>query len=110
MARFLEAAAAALPPDAARVARALGAGDDALTEAALDGLCDPMYARALRALLRDTISPDVIHAGVKYNVIPGDADDRGRLPGPAGHDRARDAEPGSSSGSGRTSPPPAPSS
>ncbi len=35
--------------------------------------CDPMYARALRALLRDTISPDVVHAGIKYNVIPGDA-------------------------------------
>jgi acetylornithine deacetylase/succinyl-diaminopimelate desuccinylase-like protein len=32
-----------------------------------------MYARALRALLRDTVSPDVVHAGVKYNVIPGDA-------------------------------------
>ncbi len=32
-----------------------------------------MYARALRALIRDTLSPDVIHAGVKYNVIPGDA-------------------------------------
>ena len=35
--------------------------------------CDPMYARALRALLRDTLSPDVVHAGIKYNVIPGDA-------------------------------------
>ena len=32
-----------------------------------------MYSRALRALIRDTFSPDVIHAGVKYNVIPGDA-------------------------------------
>ena len=32
-----------------------------------------MVARAVRALLRDTISPDVVHAGVKYNVIPGDA-------------------------------------
>ena len=32
-----------------------------------------MYARALRALLRDSISPDVIHAGIKYNVIPGEA-------------------------------------
>jgi acetylornithine deacetylase/succinyl-diaminopimelate desuccinylase-like protein len=30
-----------------------------------------MYARALRALLRDSISPDVIHSGFKYNVIPG---------------------------------------
>ena len=52
-----------------------------------------MYARALRALLRDTISPDVIHAGVKYNVIPGDAVievDCRILPG---HDRARDRAP-----------------
>jgi acetylornithine deacetylase/succinyl-diaminopimelate desuccinylase-like protein len=32
-----------------------------------------MYARALRALVRDTISPDVIHSGIKYNVIPGEA-------------------------------------
>jgi acetylornithine deacetylase/succinyl-diaminopimelate desuccinylase-like protein len=32
-----------------------------------------MSARVVRALLRDTISPDVIHAGVKYNVIPGEA-------------------------------------
>jgi acetylornithine deacetylase/succinyl-diaminopimelate desuccinylase-like protein len=30
-------------------------------------------ARILRALLRDTVSPDVIQTGVKYNVIPGDA-------------------------------------
>jgi acetylornithine deacetylase/succinyl-diaminopimelate desuccinylase-like protein len=43
-------------------------------EAALDTLCDPMYARAMRALLRDTISPDVLHAGTKYNVIPGEAE------------------------------------
>jgi acetylornithine deacetylase/succinyl-diaminopimelate desuccinylase-like protein len=32
-----------------------------------------MYARALRALIRDSISPDVFHAGTKYNVIPGEA-------------------------------------
>ena len=73
MSRFLEAARASLPAGAARVARALLAGDDALSQATLAGLCDPRDARALRALLRDTISPDVIHAGVKYNVIPGDA-------------------------------------
>lgn len=73
MSRFFEAAAAALPPTTARVARAIAAGDDALTTATLDGLCDPRDAIALRALLRDTISPDVVHAGVKYNVIPGDA-------------------------------------
>ncbi len=74
MTRFLEAAAAALPADAARVARALAAGDEALTQATLDGLCDRRDTVVLRALLRDTISPDVVHAGVKYNVIPGDAD------------------------------------
>jgi NADP-dependent 3-hydroxy acid dehydrogenase YdfG len=34
----------------------------ALTQATLDGLCDPRDAIALRALLRDTISPDVVHA------------------------------------------------
>jgi len=73
MTRFLETAADALPPGPARVARALAAGDDALTQATLDGLCDRRDAIALRALLRDTISPDVVHAGVKYNVIPGDA-------------------------------------
>jgi acetylornithine deacetylase/succinyl-diaminopimelate desuccinylase-like protein len=73
MTRFLEAAAKNLPADAARVARAMATGDAALTAATLDGLCDARDARALRALLRDTISPDVVHAGVKYNVIPGDA-------------------------------------
>lgn len=74
MARFLASAEAALPSGPARVARALAAGDDALGQATLDGLCDPRDSIALRALLRDTISPDVVHAGVKYNVIPGDAE------------------------------------
>ena len=32
-----------------------------------------MSARVRSAVLRDTISPDIIHAGVKYNVIPGEA-------------------------------------
>ncbi len=73
MERFLEAAAAALPERPARVLRGLATGDTGRAEAALESVCDPMYARALRALVRDTASPDVIHAGVKYNVIPGDA-------------------------------------
>ena len=53
----------------------------------------------LRALLRDTISPDVIHAGVKYNVIPGEPTvevDCRVLPG---HDRGRDARRGRRAGS-----------
>ncbi len=73
--RFLEAAAAALPGEAATVLRRVAAGetDPERADRAIDAVCDPMYARALRALIRDTISPDVITAGLKYNVIPGDA-------------------------------------
>jgi acetylornithine deacetylase/succinyl-diaminopimelate desuccinylase-like protein len=73
MARFLELAAAELPAEAAVILRGLAGDDPGRSEAALAVACDPMYARALRALLRDTISPDVVHAGIKYNVIPGDA-------------------------------------
>ncbi len=72
MARFLEAAAEGLGGDAAVALRRIAAGD-AGADRAIEALCDPMYARALRALLRQTLSPDVISAGVKYNVIPGDA-------------------------------------
>jgi acetylornithine deacetylase/succinyl-diaminopimelate desuccinylase-like protein len=72
MARFLEAAAEALGGDAATALRRIAAGD-ADAERAIDALCDPSYARVLRALVRQTLSPDVINAGVKYNVIPGDA-------------------------------------
>ena len=73
MARFLDLAAASLPSEAGEILDALAGDDPARAEAALAAACDPMYARALRALLRDTVSPDVVHAGVKYNVIPGDA-------------------------------------
>jgi acetylornithine deacetylase/succinyl-diaminopimelate desuccinylase-like protein len=75
MARFLEAAAEVLPGSVALTLRAIASGalDAAATDRAIDGLCDPMYARALRALIRDTMSPDIIWSGVKYNVVPGDA-------------------------------------
>jgi acetylornithine deacetylase/succinyl-diaminopimelate desuccinylase-like protein len=73
MARFLDLAADELPAEAGELLRALSGDDPRRAEAALAVACDPMYARALRALLRDTISPDVVHAGIKYNVIPGDA-------------------------------------
>ena len=76
MARFLEMAASAMPPASARILRGLASDDHATAAeaaASLTAACDPMYARALSALLRDTISPDVIHAGIKYNVIPGEA-------------------------------------
>ena len=73
MARFIELAAAQLPVEAAGLLRGLSGDDAVRAEAAISVACDPMYARALRALLRDTVSPDVVHAGIKYNVIPGDA-------------------------------------
>ncbi len=73
MARFLGLAAAELPSDAALLLDGLSGDDPGRAEAAIAVACDPMYARALRALLRDTVSPDVVQAGIKYNVIPGDA-------------------------------------
>jgi acetylornithine deacetylase/succinyl-diaminopimelate desuccinylase-like protein len=73
MRTFFESAAEALGGEAATLLRAMGGDDRGRAEAAIDRLCAPMYARAARALLRDTISPNVIHAGVKYNVIPGEA-------------------------------------
>ena len=73
MSRFLEAAAAALPGETATILRGLASESPERAEA-LAARCDPMHARALRALVRNTISPNVVHAGVKYNVIPGDAE------------------------------------
>jgi acetylornithine deacetylase/succinyl-diaminopimelate desuccinylase-like protein len=75
MTRFLELAAAALPAEAAAVLIAIAEGglDPPETDRAINRLCDPMYGRALGAMLRDTLSPNVIDAGIKYNVIPGDA-------------------------------------
>jgi acetylornithine deacetylase/succinyl-diaminopimelate desuccinylase-like protein len=71
--RLLDEVSATLPEEQARLVAAIGDDDPRRSEAAIRAMCDPMYARALRALLRDTISPDVIHSGVKYNVIPGEA-------------------------------------
>ena len=72
MARFLDEVRASLPPNIADVLTAV-AEDAPGADAELDRLCDPMYARVIRALIRNTWSPDVFTAGVKYNVIPGDA-------------------------------------
>lgn len=69
---FFTGAADALGGDPATLLRAI-TGGDSRAEAAIDRLCAPVYARAARALLRDTISPNIVHAGMKYNVIPGEA-------------------------------------
>ena len=72
---FFERAAEALGGDAARAIRALTANAEGGSGAARSTaqLCSPVYRRAAEALIRDTISPDIVHAGVKYNVIPGEA-------------------------------------
>ena len=71
--QVVDAAAEALGGEPAVLLRAMAGGDTGRAEAAIERLCAPVYARAARALLRDTVSPNVIHAGVKYNVIPGEA-------------------------------------
>lgn len=73
MRTFFESAAVVLGGEAATLLRAMASDDPGRAEAAIDRLCAPVYARAARALVRDTISPNVVHAGVKYNVIPGEA-------------------------------------
>jgi acetylornithine deacetylase/succinyl-diaminopimelate desuccinylase-like protein len=81
---FLEGAIAATDGPAARMLEALASGEPGASAAALERVCSPVYARALDAMLRDTLSPDVLHAGVKFNVIPGLAHleiDVRRLPG-----------------------------
>jgi acetylornithine deacetylase/succinyl-diaminopimelate desuccinylase-like protein len=78
------AADATVPADIPRILTALASGDGRVTARALDALCSPVYTRALDAMLRDTLSANVLHAGVKYNVIPGRAElevDCRRLPG-----------------------------
>ena len=85
--RFLEGAARAIEttePQSARLLQACLAGSTGISAGRLAALLSPVYGRALDAMLRDTLSTNVLHAGVKYNVIPGTAVleiDCRRLPG-----------------------------
>jgi acetylornithine deacetylase/succinyl-diaminopimelate desuccinylase-like protein len=84
MRAFFEGVAAASNDTTARAMRALAGGDERAFEAVLGQACSPVYVRAAQALVRDTVSPNVIQAGIKYNVIPGEAVielDCRRLPG-----------------------------
>jgi acetylornithine deacetylase/succinyl-diaminopimelate desuccinylase-like protein len=81
---FLDGALAATDGAAARILGALASGEPGASAAALANVCSPVYARALDAMLRDTLSPTVLQGGVKFNVIPGLATleiDVRRLPG-----------------------------
>ena len=48
--------------------------DGAALDEAARQLCDPVVARTISAIIRDTVSVGIVNAGVKYNVIPGAAD------------------------------------
>lgn len=75
MARFFDQVADEIGGATADLIRRIGSPDVAESEAAIAEVClDEMYGRAVRALLRDTASPNVIQAGIKYNVIPGVAE------------------------------------
>jgi acetylornithine deacetylase/succinyl-diaminopimelate desuccinylase-like protein len=76
--------AADLAPEAIRILRAAGSGDPRASGLALEAVCLPVYGRVLDAMLRDTLSPNILQGGVKFNVIPGHAIlevDVRRLPG-----------------------------
>jgi len=50
----------------------LAESDPAAARAALeDAVSDPVLRRSIDAMLRDTVTPTVLHAGKKVNVIPG---------------------------------------
>jgi acetylornithine deacetylase/succinyl-diaminopimelate desuccinylase-like protein len=54
------------------VARLAEAGDDAGARSVLGELVeDAVLRRSLDAMLRDTVTPNVIHVGQKVNVVPG---------------------------------------
>jgi acetylornithine deacetylase/succinyl-diaminopimelate desuccinylase-like protein len=53
------------------VARAAAEEPEAVPEALERHLADPVLRRSLHAMLRDTVTPTVLRAGQKVNVIPG---------------------------------------
>lgn len=74
MADFLATVAAEVDGPTGALVKRIASADSARSAAAIERVCDEMYGRAVGALLRDTVSPDVIHAGIKYNIIPGIAE------------------------------------
>ena len=84
MRRALEQVAEGIPATGPLVSRILDTTDPDAGVAAIEELCREPERRALKALLRDTISPTIIHAGLKENVLPGTAEvvvDCRQLPG-----------------------------
>jgi len=63
-----------LPPAARAAVASLASAEPARVDATLEKLCDPVLARTMSAVMRDTVSVGIVSAGVKYNVIPGTAE------------------------------------
>jgi acetylornithine deacetylase/succinyl-diaminopimelate desuccinylase-like protein len=73
-----------IPPEVLRLLRAAASGDTRVSAKAIEGVCLPVYTRVLDAMLRDTVSPNILRGGVKFNIVPGTATlelDVRRLPG-----------------------------
>ena len=74
--------------------------DPAGASAALeDRVADPVLRRSIDAMLRDTVTPTVLHAGKKVNVIPGAGEAEIDIRTLPGTDQA--AAPGAAPGAGR---------
>lgn len=86
MAGALGEIAARRPALSATIETILGP-DEPASLRAIDRLCRPSEARALHALLRDSISPTIVRAGFKDNVIPGSAEVTVDIRQVPGHDR-----------------------
>jgi acetylornithine deacetylase/succinyl-diaminopimelate desuccinylase-like protein len=87
----IAAASGAGETEVARILRLIASGDPRTTARTLDAVCSPVYVRILDAMLRDTISPNILNGGIKFNIIPGVATlelDVRRLPGTSEADMA----------------------
>ena len=92
MERLFATASERLPAESARLLQRVRSPSEEESDAAIAALCEPSLGRATRALLRDTMSPNMIHVGVKFNVIPGTGEveiDVRNLPGTPGAGDAR---------------------
>jgi acetylornithine deacetylase/succinyl-diaminopimelate desuccinylase-like protein len=63
-----------LTAHAAAAVKGLASAEPSRIDAILGELCDPVLARTLSAVVRDTVSVGIVRAGLKYNVIPGAAE------------------------------------
>ncbi len=86
MRRFLDAVAAALPPEQAELVAAIGGDDPRRSEAAIRSLCDPMYARALGRPAPRFDQPRRDPRRHQVQRDPGRGRDRDRRPHAPGHD------------------------